>query len=433
MTMIRIRHTAINFEREPLAAPFGFKGGYLRELWQVAALLEGGDGARGLGLGTQSTLWSDAEVFAAHSEAAGNSVMFLMSAFALREAARRGLEHPMALLDDLLPDVWAYGKTITGRPDLRLTFALNALVAVDNAAWLLYAADRALNTFDDLIPADCRPALAHRHSALAGIPLMSYGVGLPAIVQAVAEGAFFLKIKIGADPDKDGDLDKMLAWDQRRLAAIHAAIGDRRIPHTADGRIPYYLDANGRYDGKDRLMRLLDHAATIGALDRIAILEEPFPEHYRVDVRDIPVRLAADESAHSDRDALERIEMGYRAIALKPIAKTLSMSLKIARLAHARGVPCFCADLTVNPILVDWNKNVAARLAPLPGMTVSVLETNGHQNYRDWARMQGYHPCAGAPWTLTRAGLFHLDDAFYASSGGIFEPSAHYLDLVGGR
>ena len=131
-------------------------------------------------------------------------------------------------------------------------------------------------------------------------------------------------------------------------------------------------------------MRLLDYADKIGALDRIMLLEEPFPEEYKIDVTDIPARLAADESAHSDKDALERIELGYGAIALKPIAKTMSMSLKIAEIAHKKGVPCFCADLTVNPVMVDWNKNVAARLAPLPGMKIGVLESNGHQNYSKW-------------------------------------------------
>ena len=46
-------------------------------------------------------------------------------------------------------------------------------------------------------------------------------------------------------------------------------------------------------------------------------------------------------------------------MALKPIAKTLSMSLKIAAAAARRGVPCFCADLTVNPVLVEWNRAAA--------------------------------------------------------------------------
>ncbi|MFH1477181.1 MAG: enolase C-terminal domain-like protein [Verrucomicrobiota bacterium] len=430
--MIQLKRTNLAFERELLGLPFGFKGAYLKELWQVVTLMESRNAKVGLGLATQSTLWSDAALFLGNPESAGNAVMFLMTAFALREAQKRGFDHPMTLLDELLPATYRYGQMITGLPTLRLTFALNALVAVDNAAWMLYAAENGLRTFDEMIPADYRKALAHRHRELACIPLMSYGIPQADIAKAVADGYFFIKIKIGADPDKDGDLDKMLAWDKQRLTAIHEAIGHSAIPYTDNQRIPYYLDANGRYDSKDRLMRLLEHAGKIGALDRIMILEEPFPEEYHEDVRDIPVRLAADESAHSDKDALERIEMGYGAIALKPIAKTLSMSLKIARLAHARNTPCFCADLTVNPVLVDWNKNVAARLAPLPGMKIGVLETNGHQNYKNWNQMKSYHPLAGAPWMETTRGLFHLDDGFYATSGGILEPSRHYLEMVKG-
>src|SRR6185503_3342670 len=113
---------------------------------------------------------------------------------------------------------------------------------------------------------------------------------------------------------------------------------------------------------------------------------------------------------HTDKDALKRIEMGYKAIALKPIAKTLSMSLKIAQVAHTHGVPCFCADLTVHPILVEWNKAVAARLAPFPGLGLGLVETNGHQNYRNWEAMRAQHPLLpSAPWAQTKQGVFNLD------------------------
>ena len=427
---MRITRTKCNFEREPLQAPFGFKGGYLSEIWQSAVKLESASGKQGLGLGTQSTLWSDAKVFLGNSEAVGNAMMFLATAKAAELAAQLEWDSPMDLLDQLLPQVYDHCKTLTGEPGLRLTFALNALVAVDNAAWVLWCREKGVDNFSKMIPSDVRPALAALNDKLAAIPLASYGVPLPGIVKLVDEGYFLMKIKIGSDPDKDGDQDKMLAWDKERLAQIHAAVKDRPTPHTASGHIPYYLDANGRYDSKDRLLRLLDHAAKIGALERILIVEEPFPEELKVDVSDIPARLAADESAHSDHDALERIQMGYKAIALKPIAKTLSMSFKIAKLAHAHGVPCFCADLTVNPILVDWNKNVAARLAPLPGMKVGVLESNGHQNYRDWNKLRGYHPRPGGSWVEAKDGLFITNDDFFASSGGILETSEHYAALV---
>jgi len=426
---IQVIKTSVGAEREPLTAPFGFKGRYLTEAWQTAALMESADGHAGLGIGTQSVLWSDARVFGEHSEGESNGLMRNLTAFALRQAEGRDFDDPMDLLDQLLPIAHQHGREITSRPDLRLTFTLNSLVAVDNAAWQLYHSLHGRG-FDDLIPWDAANVLGCRHTGVACIPLMSYGVALDQIVEAVNAGYFLLKIKIGSDPDKDGDLDKMLQWDIARLESIHSAVKDRQTPYTDSGHVLYYLDANGRYDTKDRLVRLIDAADRIGALDRIVLLEEPFPEECEIDVSDIPVRVAADESAHSDRDALARIEMGYTAIALKPIAKTMSMSLRIAKLAADREVPCFCADLTVNPILVGWNLNVAARLKPLPGVKLGVVESNGAQNYRDWSKMVSYHPRYPAPWIEPVDGVFPLDSDFYAHSGGMFEPSPHYLAVA---
>ena len=231
-----------------------------------------------------------------------------------------------------------------------------------------------------------------------------------------------MKIKIGSP----GDAQQMLEWDKARIEAIHKAIGGAETPYTKNGKLPYYFDANGRYPDKETLRRFLDHCKKIGAFEQIAIVEEPFPEEYEENVDDLGVRIAADESAHTDKDALKRIQMGYGAIALKAIAKTLSMTLKIAKTAHENDVPCFCADLTVNPILVEWNKSVAARLAPIPGLETGLLETNGHQNYRNWKTMRSYHPFPQAKWTKTRKGVFELDADYYEKSGGIFRASTHY-------
>ncbi|MBU0477746.1 L-alanine-DL-glutamate epimerase [bacterium] len=427
---IKIEKVNCNFEREPFIRPFGFKGGYITEAWQSISSLTSSSGKTGLGLETQSVLWSDASVFSSHSESGGNALMFAMTEFALKRAKELAFSNPIKLLEELVPQVHEYGKKITNNPDLRLTFALNSLVGVDNAAWMLFAKENNITNFDDMIPEEYRASLSYRHKKVASIPLMAYAVPLKEIVDAVKDGYFFLKVKIGSDPDKDGDREKMLQWDMKRIEEIHKAVGDTRIEHTKDGKIPYYFDANGRYDTKKRLQRLLDHTKKIGAFDQIAIVEEPFPEEYEVDVSDLGVRIAADESAHSDKDAKRRIDMGYGAIALKPIAKTLSMSLKILKVAHEAKVPCFCADLTVTPILVDWNKNVAARIAPLPGMSIGVLETNGHQNYKRWDELLRFHPCSGAEWMKTKDGLFNLDDDFYNQSGGILKISEHYQSLV---
>lgn len=423
---MKIDQVSCGFIREPLSKPFGFKGGYLSELWQSVVTFTDSDGKFFSGLGTQSVLWSDSKVFTSESEATGNSMMFLTTSYGAKLAKDITWDTPIDLLDKLIPDVYDYAKLITKNSDLRLTFVLNALVPVDNAAWLLYAEKEVgncqdgENVFDKMLPNEFHESLKGRQDKLAAVPLISYNVTQDEILEMLDEGCFFLKVKIGSDPDGDGDLDKMLKWDMQRLSDIHNAVKNSNTPYTDSGRIPYYLDANGRYDSKERLMRFLDHAKEIGALERIMLLEEPFPEEMEIDVSDIPVRVVADESAHSDVDAEKRIKLGYGAIALKPIAKTMSMSLKIAKFAAENNIPCFCADLTVNPILIEWNKNFAARLTALPGMKIGVLESNGHQNYKNWDKMMSERSFPSSEWGCFKDGIFNLDKDFYLKSGGIF-------------
>ena len=216
------------------------------------------------------------------------------------------------------------------------------------------------------------------------IPLVTYATPIEEVRRLAAEGYFFFKIKIG----HPGAQDEMLARDCERVSAIHEALRDVRTPDSESGKACYYFDANGRYERKDTLLAFADHLAKIGAIDQTAIVEEPFDEMNEIDVHDVPLRIAADESAHTVSDAERRMDMGYRAMALKPIAKTMSMSLRIAAAAARRGVPCFCADLTVNPTLVEWNRAVAERLPQFPGLgDLGLLESNGAQNYRNWEKM----------------------------------------------
>jgi uncharacterized protein YqkB len=422
---ITIQSVDSNFEREPLIRPFGFKGGYSNEIWQTANYLKSSSGVAKVGLGTQGVLWSDASVFSSHAESGGNALMYVLNEYALQLIKGQSFEDPVELLDRIEEEVYDYGKKITSNPNLRKTFVLNSLVGVDNAAWMLFAAENGISRFDDMIPLKYRSALSNHHARIASIPLMSYSVPISEIELAVQSGYFFMKIKIG----QPGTQDEMLLKDMERISAIHKAIGTYRTDHTQDGKLPYYFDANGRYEKKETLMRLIDHTKKIGAFDQITLIEEPFPEEAEIDVTGIPVRIAADESAHTDKDARLRIEMGYKAIALKAIAKTLSMTMKIANVAKEHNIPCFCADLTVNPILVDWNKNVAARLDAFPGLGTGLLETNGHQNYKNWTTMESYHPFPDAAWRKTINGVFELSDDFYAKNGGILTDSEHYMKM----
>ncbi len=418
---IKIRSVDSNFEREPLY-PYRFKGSAITECWQSVAMLESESGIRKVGLGTQSVLWSDSRVFAAHSESAGNALMFSMSERALQIIKGTSFENPVQLLDDLLPEVLEYGRKITGVSDLRKTFALNALVCVDNAAWLVYAAANKMTSFDAMIPAAYKPGLSYKHSKVASIPSFSVGTSPEKIKAAADEGYFIMKLKTGAA----GTQKEMLEKDMAFLSAVHKAIGHYETPYTKTGKIPYYFDANARYEHKDTLLRFLDHAKKIGALNQIAVIEEPFEESNEAFVGDVGVCVAADESAHTVDDAAKRIEQGYTAIAVKAIAKTLSMTMKIAQLAYEKNIPCFCADLTVNPILVDWNKAVAARLQPFPNMTVGLQETNGHQYYKNWDKLLSHLPNPEATWVKTKKGVYLTDESFFAKSGGILDTSTHY-------
>lgn len=428
--MIKINKSNVNFEREPLLAPFGFKGQYIKELWQSITILESDNGYKGLGLGVQSVLWSDSQVLSRFGGVGGDNIMFLLTTYALKTIEGMEYDTPVDLLEQILPEVYKFAKRVTGMDNLKETFVLNALVPIDLAAWMLYFKEKGFRNFDDMLPDTYKPSLSCRHKKLAGIPLITYGVAIKEVMKFAREGYPIFKIKIGSDPDKDKDPHKMLEWDKKRLTEIHQAVRDIDTPYTSNQKIAYYLDANGQYDTKNRVMEFLDHADKIGALDSIVLLEEPFEQDNTIDVGDIPVRVAADESAHSDINVIERIQMGYKAIALKPIAKTLSMSLRMAKAARSAEIPCFCADLTVNPIMVDWNKNVAARLEPLPGMGIGVLETNGPQNYKNWDIMESYHPCTNGSWVRMDKGLFRLGDDFYQKSGGVFDISSYYFSQV---
>jgi len=423
---ITIKSASSRFEREPLIRPFGFKGIYQKEFWVAASLIESNSGIRHVGLQTQCLAWSDLDVFLAHSEVDGNMLLIKSLDYALKQIKGQSFRTPIELQEAILDDVYKYGQSITNNKKLRMTFTLSSMVALDNALWMLYAQENEYKNFDEMIPPEYRQALGNHHQNVAHIPLMAYAIPLEEITQAVDQGYFFMKIKIG----RPGTQEEMLEGDKARIEAIHRLIGKRETQHTLNGKIPYYFDANGRYEKKETLEKLLDHAKKIGMFDQIAIIEEPFPEDADINVGDLGVRIAADESAHTAEDVVKRIQMGYKAIALKAAAKTLSMTMKMAKVAHENNIPCFLADLTCTPILVDWNKNVAARLAPFPGLKqMGLLESNGHQNYVNWKDLVNYCPYPDGSWIKSKDGVFQLGKDFYEKSGGVLKSSEHYLSL----
>jgi L-alanine-DL-glutamate epimerase-like enolase superfamily enzyme len=261
---------------------------------------------------------------------------------------------------------------------------------------------------------------------VARIPLITYNLPSGELLDLVEEGHFLLKIKIG----QAGSQRQMLEKDLDRLVQFHRLLRDKRTEQTDSGRLAYYLDANGRYEDKATLLALLSGLEKMDALDQVVILEEPFPDDREFDVHDLPVRVAADESLHGIEDVRRKIVLGYGAVALKPAGKTLSMSILMAAEAHKQGVASFVADSACVPLLLDWNRNVAAQLPSFPGLASAILESNGAQNYKNWETLIQEHPCAGASWLEPNSGMYWLDESFYTSGGGIFHPAARYEDLI---
>lgn len=422
---MRIDSVDLEIQREPFARPFGFKGSAFCEKWNLVVRLRDAAGNEAFGVGGLAVLWSDEDVFSAHTETGGNVLQAAMLEHALQLAKGQDFADPPALLDALSPEVHGYGKRATENPALRPTFTLNALVALDNAAWMLFAKQQRIDSFDQLIPAAYRPVLSARQERLGLVPTISYTMPIEEVRSLLEQGAFVLKIKLG----QAGDEQERLAKDQDWFGKIHEVARTFATSMTDSGNVLYYLDINGRYARKDTLLRLLDYAERHGMGERILLVEEPFSQVLRIDVHDVPARLAADESLHSVADLQTKVEQGYTAVALKPAGKTLSVAFRMAAAAAEAGVPAYLADNACVPLLVEWNKNVAARLPAFPGVKCGIMESNGPETYATWQRMLDALPFAGASWLRAREGAFALDGAYYQQSGGIFLKPTPYCDL----
>ena len=241
----------------------------------------------------------------------------------------------------------------------------------------------------------------------------------------LAAGSYVLKIKMG----QPGDPSEMVEKDKAWLTRIHDLAKTHTSAMTESGNILYYLDVNARYKEKAGIRDLLEHADRIGALERIILIEEPFDESVDVDVHDLDGCFAADESIHTTEDIHRRAEQGYRGLAIKPAGKTMSLAFEMIKAGSESGMACFVADNACVPILMEWNKNIAARLPAFPGLVGGLMESNGPENYTMWDRMVATYPIPDAPWLKPEDGAFRLTDRYYAERGGIFDHPEQYARL----
>ena len=415
--MIKINNSNCTYQIQPLTHPFGFKGAYSSCIWTVEVKLESHE-TKASGSSIQGVLWSDGSLYSSIKEQKANEYMFNITSYVCEKLIGMCFTHPEDLFDNIFQLAINYAHSVL-HIFPRKTFILNALVPIDNAIRMLYSRYKGIYDFEHFASIETMSDI--KQDKLALIPLITYGTSLDQIKNLAESGVCIFKIKIGADPDNDNDMSKMLNQDKKRLLQIHDILKQYKTIYTDTGYVAYYLDANGRYDTIDRMNQLLDYAKEIGAFERIVLLEEPFDENNDIDVSNLDITVAADESVHDEADAIRKIERGYNAFALKPIAKTLTVTNKVTKIALENGIDVFCADLTVTPMLVEINKNYAARLPAIKGMKIGIIESNGAQNYANWEAMMEKHPLKDDKFTKPDNGLFILDDTFYSSSGGIFK------------
>ena len=414
---MKIQNTYLAYENEPFLHSFGFKGSKLTGVWQVYVCLSDGENY-GIGVGVESVLWADGNVFARYGEDKANLLMYNVTKYALEIIKGKSYDTPYQIIKENFDEIYSYACKIC---DMKVsqTFVLNSLVAVDFAAWQLWAKTNKTTNFEDIFKGETK------NYALANIPLITYNTPVSDVIEMANQGVCLFKIKLGSDPDGDGDRQKMLEWDKNRILELHNALKDIKTPYTESGNVLYYYDANGRYDSKERLTELSNFMQEVGVLDRTVTFEEPFPEEMEIYVGDLPINFSADESVHSLKDAEKRINLGYKTLTLKPVAKTLSVSIEMANFAKERGVQCFPADLTVNPYMVEWNKNFASRLTALKGMKIGVVESNGKQNYVNWQKMKDYLLVE-----FDENNIYDLQKGFYDNFGGIFNEPEYYINFI---
>ena len=202
---MKILNTYSAYENEPFLHSFGFKGSRLTGVWQVYVCVSDGENY-GIGVGVESVLWADSNVFARYGEDKANELMYSVTKYALEIIKGKTYNNPKDIIKENFNELYAYACKIC---DMKVseTFVLNALVAVDFASWQLWAKVNKTTDFEDIFKGETK------NNYLANIPLITYNTPVSDVVKMANEGVCLFKIKLGYDPDGDDDRQKMLEWD----------------------------------------------------------------------------------------------------------------------------------------------------------------------------------------------------------------------------
>ena len=448
MKPIKIERAGSAYAREP--GQLGFAGGLMTAFFQKAVALQDSKGNIAGAFGTQNPLWCDKPSYKSlqdkhgneKGEALANLFMSQTTDFALNLLQGKEFLSPDEALDAILPQVHLYHRHLTQNEKLPLTSTLNALVPVNIANYVLHAKANGIDNFNGIIPVDSQRWFTQTIDRVAIIPLVSYKIDQAGIEALIKDGYKIFKTKMGAynpahEMDSDKDMQAMFETDTQKALLVYNLIKGLETDLTVDGRVPMYLDFNGRLGKGDKAVALLQHyvdfAKTNKFFDRVIVFEEPFSDMMGISA-DVYTKLrgitiVADECAHSAEDVEKLLALGVRGFALKPAAKTYTETIRMVDAIEKYNETAktddkafyFCADLTVVPWLVDANLQFTARSSPWPGLApgVRMLETNWKQHYDDcYGIMQRYTPSLMV--MQEKDGVFKVNKQWYKGGGSLF-------------
>lgn len=460
MKSVTIEKAGSAYAREP--GQLGFAGGNMTAFFQKAVALQDSEGNVAGAFATLNPLWCDKPSYKRlqdkhgneKGEALANLFMSQTADFVLNLLEGRKFSSPGEALDEVLLKAHWYHRQITKEENLPLTSTLNALVPVDIANYVLHAKANGIDNFDGIIPVDSQRWFTQTIDQVAIIPLVSYSIDQAGIEALIRDGYKIFKTKMGAynpahDMDSDADMEAMFETDTQKALLVYNLIKDLKTDLTEDGRVPIYLDFNGRLGTGDKAVELLqkyvEFAKQNGFLDRVIVFEEPFSNMMEIgadvykELKEAGITIVADECAHSAEDVGKLLRLGVRGFALKPAAKTYTETFRMVDAIEKYNAKAdsgdkafyFCADLTVVPWLVDANLQFTARSSPWPGLAnrVRMLETNWRQHYDDLPGiMHRYTPSFVV--MQENNGVFRLNEQWYKGGGSLFNVQGPLYEMA---
>jgi len=323
--MFTVKNCVIRTGRYPFIKPFVLSGGTITSFLQLFCEIETTDGVLGLGHSGISPVWSDKRPDVSFDDKERQSVE--LAGFVAGRLAGRSFENPFEAFDFMKAAADEFSAAI-GLPRLSRYVCLSP---IDMAVWDAYARFRDQNVFECI--AGEFPELGRFFGAPRDLEVAhTIGVGEDPAVElkfAVKHGIRWFKLKLKGNIEDDIRAIK-------KFFSVFSGISPQVI-----------LDGNEGYSAND-LESLVSALSKEEFFTSVEYIEQPVSRSggESVMVAGDTVPVFADEMVCDCGDLMVARRLGYRGIALKPTAKTLSETVRMLPLIEEIGFKVSIADLT---------------------------------------------------------------------------------------